>query len=226
MHDFSLFLITMKSNEQYQASILTEIRPASSDDAELSILENIYSSQKRSLAVTQRDLAEAAGLSLGMTNALLKRFADKGWLMLKKLNSRNIQYALTPEGVNEIAHRTYRYFRRTARAAGLYKDRIESWVISKKREGASRIVFAGVSDLDFLFEYASERHGLIFVKSADPEKALRLRDDASTVVVKADDLDSGKRDKLIQNQKNTEDIPFDSLSGILIGQNEAILGML
>ncbi|GAB1431724.1 hypothetical protein MASR2M29_03490 [Spirochaetota bacterium] len=216
----------MKTNEQYNSSFLAGAKSPVPDDAELSILENIYSSQKRSLAVTQRDLAEASGLSLGMTNALLKRFADKGWLMLKKLNSRNIQYALTPEGVNEIAHRTYRYFRRTARAAGLYKDRIESWVISKKREGASRIVFAGVSDLDFLFEYASERHGLIFVKSADPEKALRLRDDASTVVVRVDDLDAEKKEKVRQDKKKHEDIPFDSLSGILIGQNEAILGML
>ncbi|HPG86689.1 MAG TPA: winged helix-turn-helix transcriptional regulator, partial [Spirochaetales bacterium] len=70
-----------------------------SDDAELVILESIYSSQKRSRALTQRDLAEAAGLSLGMTNALVKRFSDKGWVLLKRLNSRNIQYALTPDGV-------------------------------------------------------------------------------------------------------------------------------
>ncbi|HUW33669.1 MAG TPA: winged helix-turn-helix transcriptional regulator, partial [Planctomycetota bacterium] len=64
---------------------------ALSDDAELSILENIYSSQRRSHGLTQRDLAESAGLSLGMTNALLKRFSDKGWVLLKRLNARSIQ---------------------------------------------------------------------------------------------------------------------------------------
>jgi DNA-binding MarR family transcriptional regulator len=156
------------------------------DDAELVILENIYSSQKRSRSVTQRDLAEAAGLSLGMTNALLKRFSDKGWLLLKRLNARNIQYVLTPEGVNEIAHRTYRYFKRTAKTAGLYRDMIEAFVIARKRAGVSRLVLAGVSDLDFLIEYACERHGLLFVKSADPAKAARLGSDPGTVVVHAE----------------------------------------
>lgn len=154
-----------------------------SDDAELAILESIYASQRRSQDVTQRDLAAAAGLSLGMTNALLRRFSDKGWVLLKRLNSRNIQYALTPEGVNEIAHRTYRYFRRTARAAGLYRDMIESFVIRKKRDGVTRIVLAGASDIDFLIEYACERHGLLFIKSVDPAKAQRLAGDAGTVII-------------------------------------------
>lgn len=167
-------------------NIPTDFGPAPVEDAELVILENIYASQRRSRPVTQRDLAEAAGLSLGMTNALLKRFSDKGWLLLKRLNARNIQYALTPDGVNEIAHRTYRYFRRTARAAGLYRDMIESFVIEKKRAGATRIVLAGVSDLDFLLEYACERHGLLFVKSADPAKAGRLGSDPGTVVIRAE----------------------------------------
>lgn len=156
------------------------------DDAELVILENIYSSQKRSRNVTQRDLAEASGLSLGMTNALLKRFSETGWVLLKRLNARNIQYVLTPDGVNEIAHRTYRYFKRTARAAGLYRDMIEAFVIAKKRDGATRLVLAGVSDLDFLIEYACERHGLLFVKAVDPAKAERLGTDAGTVIVHAE----------------------------------------
>jgi len=162
-----------------------------SDDAELVILESIYSSQKRSRALTQRDLAEAAGLSLGMTNALVKRFSDKGWVLLKRLNSRNIQYALTPDGVAEIARRTYRYFKRTARAAGLYRDRIESYVMARKRAGARRLVLAGVSDLDFLLEYACERHGILFVKAVDPDKAARLGQDPDTVVLRAEGTPDG-----------------------------------
>lgn len=166
------------------STALPDPSAALSDDAELAILESIYSSQRRSQDVTQRDLAAAAGLSLGMTNALLRRFSDKGWVLLKRLNSRNIQYALTPEGVNEIAHRTYRYFRRTARAAGLYRDMIEAFVMRKKRDGVTRIVLAGASDIDFLIEYACERHGLLFIKSVDPVKAQRLAGDAYTVIIR------------------------------------------
>ena len=184
---------------------------ATSEDSELLILENIYSSQKRSRSITQRDLAEAAGLSLGMTNALLKRFSDKGWVLLKRLNARNIQYALTPDGVNEIAHRTYRYFRRTAKSAGLYRDMIEAFVMAKKRAGATRLVLAGVSDLDFLIEYACERHGLLFVKAADPEKAERLGAAAGTVVVYAEGESVPRRDL------QAGEFPDECLSRVLVG---------
>ncbi len=189
----------------------TEETAAASDDVELALLEHIYSSQKRSRDVTQRDLANATGLSLGMTNALLKRFSDKGWLLLKRLNARKIQYALTPDGVNEIVHRTYRYFKRTARAAGLYRDMIEEFVMRKKHEGVNRLVLAGVSDLDFLIEYACERHGLLFVKAADPEKAERLRSSPGTVIIHAEGDESPVRDDL------TGDYPAETLSRVLVG---------
>lgn len=162
---------------------------AHQDDAELAILETIYASQKRDDSPTQRQLAEASGLSLGMTNALLRRFAEKGWVLLRRLNARNINYALTPEGVNEIAHRTYRYFRRTARNASMYRDLIEAFVMGIKRDGARRLVLAGASDLDFIIEYACERHGLLFVKGCDAGKAARLGSDGATVVLEAE---SGK----------------------------------
>ena len=61
---------------------------------------------------SQRDIAKAIGMSLGMTNSLLKRFSDKGYLYLK-ISQRNIQYILTPAGMNELTHRSYRYFKRT-----------------------------------------------------------------------------------------------------------------
>jgi len=156
------------------------------EDAELAILEGIYSSQKLERSPTQRDLAEASGLSLGMTNALLKRFAEKGWVLLKRLNARNIQYALTPEGINEIAHRSYRYFRRTARNASVYRDLLEAFVLKAKRDGITRVVLAGPSDLDFILEYACERHGLIFVKGSDAARAAKLGDDGSTIVLESE----------------------------------------
>lgn len=165
-----------------------DIRP---EDAELAILEGIYASQKRSSSPTQRDLAEASGLSLGMTNALLKRFAEKGWVLLKRLNARNINYALTPEGVNEIAHRSYRYFRRTARNASIYRDLLEAFVLKAKRDGATRVVLAGPSDLDFILEYACERHGLIFVKGADAARAAKLGDDGATIVLESEAAGAG-----------------------------------
>ncbi len=184
---------TRKQYTMISAPILQELTTQDTrpEDAELAILESIYSSQKLERSPTQRDLAEVSGLSLGMTNALLKRFAEKGWVLLKRLNARNIQYALTPEGVNEIAHRSYRYFRRTARNASVYRDLLEAFVLKAKRDGITRVVLAGPSDLDFILEYACERHGLIFVKGSDAARAAKLGDDGLTIVLESEASGAG-----------------------------------
>ncbi|MBU0933987.1 MAG: winged helix-turn-helix transcriptional regulator, partial [Spirochaetes bacterium] len=149
-----------------------DVAESTIDDVELAILESIYSSEKQERSLTQRELAEASGLSLGMTNAILKRFAQKGWVMLRKLNSRTIKYAITPAGVNEVARRAYRYFRRTARNTGMYKDILEEFVMHSKLQGKTRLVLVGSSDIDFILEYACERQGVLFIKASGHDKAL------------------------------------------------------
>jgi hypothetical protein len=91
-----------------------------------------------------------------------------------------VEYALTPAGVSEIAHLTYRYLRRSART---YRDRFEAFVLDAKARGLRTVVLAGRSDLDFILEYASERHGLCFAKGADPARTVALASNPDTFVV-------------------------------------------
>ncbi|MFA6505202.1 MAG: transcriptional regulator, partial [Treponemataceae bacterium] len=137
----------------------TYIQLENQEDAELAILENIYASEKKFAIVKQRDLAAAAGASLGMTNAILKRLTLRGMIAVRKLNSRNVQYAITPDGVNEIARRSYRYFKRTIKNVVFYRDRIDEAVSRSKVHGALAVLLIGVSDLDFIVEHACDRHG-------------------------------------------------------------------
>jgi DNA-binding MarR family transcriptional regulator len=140
-------------------------------DSELSILETIYHSQKREEDVKQRELARIASLSLGMTNTLLKRFTEKGWITIRRINPRNIQYIITPDGVKEIATRTFRYFKRTITNVSIYKDLVEGLISSKKREGYAGVLLTGPSDLEFIVEYACQKYELFFMKSADNHTA-------------------------------------------------------
>lgn len=120
-------------------------------DKELDLLEFIARNRTR---VRQRDLAKVIGLSLGMTNAILKRLAQKGWLTMKKVNNRNIRYIVSPQGMEKIARRTYRYFRRTIKNVAYYREVIEQFVRKAKREGYTSIILVGKSDLDFIVEHA------------------------------------------------------------------------
>ena len=66
--------------------------------------------------LTQRQLSEALGVSLGKTNYVLKSLIDVGWVKLdnfqKSDNKWGYAYLLTPTGVAEKAAITVRFLNR------------------------------------------------------------------------------------------------------------------
>jgi DNA-binding MarR family transcriptional regulator len=143
-------------------------------DTEFVILENIYDSSEQEIPLRQRDLARIAGASLGMTNSILKRLAKRGWISIKKLNNRNIQYAITFDGMNEIIHRSYRYFKRTLHNIIYYKDRIDEVILKAKKNNCIAVLLVGLSDLEFIVEHACQYYGLSFLKTANPDTASNI----------------------------------------------------
>lgn len=129
-------------------------------EKEIEILENIYARADR---VHQRDLAEIVGLSLGMTNAILKRLVQKGLLKIRKINNRNIRYIVSAKGVEAITKRSYLFFKRTIKNVVNYRQKIESLVREAKRNGVTGILLIGPSDLDFIVEHACGVIGVKFV---------------------------------------------------------------
>ena len=66
--------------------------------------------------LTQRQLSEALGVSLGKTNYLLKSLIDVGWVKLDNFQRSNNKwgyaYLLTPTGLTEKAAITLRFLNR------------------------------------------------------------------------------------------------------------------
>ncbi|HUX12531.1 MAG TPA: winged helix-turn-helix transcriptional regulator [Spirochaetia bacterium] len=140
-------------------------------DKELEILAHICERTASNAHVQQRDLARVIGMSLGMTNSILRRLSHKGFLTVRKVNNRNIAYAVTPAGVEAIAKRSYRYLRRTVKNIVLYKQAIEELVVDAKRNGHDRVLLAGESDLSFIVEHLCGKYGLGFTQEPDGEQA-------------------------------------------------------
>jgi len=133
-----------------------------SSDRDLYTLERIHLSQQ---PVHQRDLARIIGLSLGMTNAILKRLAQKGLLQVKKINNRNIQYVVSSKGLEEIARRSYRYLKRTIKNVVDYQQAIDRLIQEVSARGFRRLVLVGNSDLDFIVEHLCGKHHLAFERT-------------------------------------------------------------
>jgi len=164
-----------------------------SSDAEYIILENIYDSSSQKEPIRQRDLAQIAGASLGMTNSILKRLAEKGWITIKKLNSRKIQYAITIEGINEIIHRSYRYFKGTIRNVVYFREILEKLMLNASQKNIHTVMLVGNSDLDFIVEHACNRHGLRFQKAPNADVS-RDSKHSNTLKIYSENLNESPRD--------------------------------
>lgn len=132
--------------------------PTTHDDKEISLLEVL----KTRPDAGQRDMAEAIGLSLGMTNLLLKDLSAKGWMLMKKLNTRKVQYVLTPEGIKELSRRSYRFLKKSIRSVADCRVQLEALVLEAKTSGARGLHLVGSSDLDFVLDYLCRQHSLPF----------------------------------------------------------------
>ncbi len=91
------------------------------EEKELLILEII----ENNASVTQRDLSEKTGLSLGMVNLLLKKFVKKGIVKLERLDGKSFRYILTPEGFKEKSKKTIDYIKRYYNKTMIIKQNIE-----------------------------------------------------------------------------------------------------
>jgi predicted transcriptional regulator len=148
-------------------------------DTEYLLLEKVHDFTESQAPLRQRDLARLAGTSLGMTNSVLKRLARKGWITIKKINSRNIQYAVTLDGMNEIIRRSYGYFKRTIKNMFFYKEKIDLAINNAKQMGRVSVLLVGQSDLDFIVEHSCHSHGLNFLQLPDEDGASPLPEDST-----------------------------------------------
>ncbi len=164
-------------------------------ETDIKHLSQVQKTLSQNPNASQRELALSTNLSLGMTNALLKRFSDKGWLYMKKISTRNIQYVLTPSGMNELMHRSSRYFKRTARLMKDYKEIICDVIYKSNCEN---VIIVGNTDLEFLFDFACENAGLSLQKvNVFPSEI-----DAKTLVVFSDSKEYYSSTSNDTNEKN------------------------
>ena len=176
------------------------------NDSELTFLSAIGEAEIGGTRLTQRELAGRAGVSLGMANILLRRLAERGWVKLTRLSSKSVRYALTPSGIGELARRTAGYFNRATRSAELYRDRLETLALNSKRNGVATIVLFGESEVELLLDYVCERHGIVFVRSADFEKARQLAHRSGGLLLIAE-----------KETVPAEETPAESLALVLAG---------
>lgn len=101
-------------------------------------------------SVSQRALAKTTGISLGLVNLILKRFIKTGYLKVARLNKRQLEYVLTPEGFLETARRSYSYATRTIRSYNALQTRITDLIHQLIQQGYRDFAIHGDGELSHL----------------------------------------------------------------------------
>jgi len=104
------------------------------------------------LGANQRDLSRHMNLSLGMTNMLLRRLVTKGYIRIKQLDRRKVEYILTPKGFSEKMRKSVNYTLKTISSIGLIKKNILSVLKDLYAQDIRKFYVLGASDLGGLIE--------------------------------------------------------------------------
>lgn len=139
-------------------------------DSEYLLLSTINDLTQKNADISQRDLSHAIHLSLGMTNVLIKRLSKRGLVLIQKVSPRKVTYVLSPDGMNELAGKTYRYLKRTIRKVADYKETIVTITKDARSRGFTRVGVLGKSDIDFIVEYAASSVGIAYTVYEDDRK--------------------------------------------------------
>ena len=141
-------------------------------NSDVATLQSIAKTLEARPLASQRELAKGAEMSVGLMNAILKRFAERGWIMLSNVNLRKLSYALTPAGIAELKSRSSKFARRTFELANVYNEKICALVAGAKNHGKKSAVLYGKSYIKFLISYACQTSGLEFFEKDTCEKVL------------------------------------------------------
>ena len=119
--------------------------------------------------LTQRSMASALGIALGMANTYLKLCVRKGYIKVRQIPSNRYSYYLTPKGFSEKSRLTAEYLSSSFTFFRRAKDQwLESLRYAEAR-GWQRVALVGVSDLTEIFTLCAIEHSINLVGILDSD---------------------------------------------------------
>jgi EPS-associated MarR family transcriptional regulator len=110
---FYSFNLDLKNNARFNSALvqLLNIKPVTADETYYRIFKLIETQPH----ITQRQLAQALGISLGKVNYCLRALIEKGLVKARNFrrnpNKKTYVYLLTPKGIDEKTELTVRFLK-------------------------------------------------------------------------------------------------------------------
>jgi DNA-binding MarR family transcriptional regulator len=108
----------------------------------------------------QRIIAKNAEISLGLTNIIIKRLVNKGYIKIQQIPPRRIKYMLTPKGLAEKAKKTYSFTLKTISLINSIKNHTQQVINEEIKKGADKFIISGTGELITITEIAFRDLGI------------------------------------------------------------------
>jgi DNA-binding MarR family transcriptional regulator len=118
-------------------------------DKEFLVLQQI--SEKAQLS--QRTIAQKTGLSLGLVNLIIKKLAKTGYIKIKMLNGKKIEYILTPKGFSEKIKKTYNYVLKTINYFSNTIEKIKQIILQEHKNGKKEFYIFADDEIYKIIEF-------------------------------------------------------------------------
>lgn len=120
-------------------------------DAHEASIRRLLDEVAASDSLSQRSLASRLGIALGLTNLLLKRVINKGWVRVTHIKANRVRYLITPAGIAEKARMTRHYlsysigyyFEARQRIGARLAQLSATWPVEPSLADGKRIAFWG-----------------------------------------------------------------------------------
>lgn len=123
-------------------------------ERELAVLARIAETP----SVSQREIASAARVSLGMANLIVRTLVRKGYIKISRLNRKKVRYILTPAGAAEKTRKAYGALQRTLAVVKHLKLRVRE-VVAARGGSAPRVLLAGDGEIAEIAELSLRESG-------------------------------------------------------------------
>ena len=104
------------------------------------------------MKANQRELSHHMDLSLGLTNMLIRRLIAKGYIRMRQLNKKKMEYILTSKGFAEKMRKSVKYTLKTINSIGFINAQLKHLILELYQKGERIFFLYGESDLVTLIE--------------------------------------------------------------------------
>ena len=95
---------------------------------------------------TQRSISKELNIALGLSNALIKKFLNKGFLKLSQAPMKRYFYYITPRGLIEKAKLTTEFLTSSLDFYNKIRNQYEKEFNKIKKQKPSKIILIGISE--------------------------------------------------------------------------------